>query len=72
MNASIYMFVQMHKTHENIQLYMYYMVSNTYIVQLFYLTFRSYSELLSKFGDISFQEYLSKGISHPVFYDDLV
>ena len=34
--------------------------------------FRSYSELLSKFGDISFQEYLSKGISHPVFYDDLV
>ena len=34
--------------------------------------FRSYSELQSKFGDISFQEYLSKGISHPVFYDDLV
>ena len=34
--------------------------------------FRSYSELLSKFGDISFQEYLSKGISHPVFFDDLV
>ena len=33
--------------------------------------FRSYSELLSKFGDISFQEYLSKGISHPVFYGDL-
>ena len=33
---------------------------------------RSYSELLSKFGDISFQEYLSKGISHPVFYGDLV
>ena len=32
----------------------------------------SYSELLSKFGDISFQEYLSKGISHPVFYGDLV
>ena len=31
-----------------------------------------YSELLSKFGDISFQEYLSKGISHPVFYGDLV
>ena len=24
------------------------------------------------FGDISFQEYLSKGISHPVFYGDLV
>ena len=34
--------------------------------------FRSYSELLSKFGDISFKEYLSKGISHPVFYGDLV
>ena len=33
---------------------------------------RSYSELLSKFGYISFQEYLSKGISHPVFYGDLV
>ena len=28
--------------------------------------FRSYSELLSKFGDISFQVYLSKGIYHPV------
>ena len=34
--------------------------------------FRSYSELLSKFGDISFQEYVSKEISHPVFYVDLV
>ena len=34
--------------------------------------FRSYSDLLSKFGDISFQEYLLKGISHPVFYSDLV
>ena len=34
--------------------------------------FRSYSELLSTFGDISFQEYLSKGISQPVFYGDLV
>ena len=34
--------------------------------------FRSYSELLSKFGDISFQEYIFKGISNPVFYDDLV
>ena len=31
--------------------------------------FRSYSELL---GDISFQEYVFKGISHPVFYGDLV
>ena len=34
--------------------------------------FRSYSELVSKFGDISFQEYVFKGISHPVFYGDLV
>ena len=34
--------------------------------------FRSYSELLSKFGDISFQEYVSKGISHPVFCGDQV
>ena len=34
--------------------------------------FRSYFELLSKFGDISFQEYLSKEISHPVFFGDLV
>ena len=34
--------------------------------------FRSYSELLSKFCDISFQEYVFKGISHPVFYGDLV
>ena len=34
--------------------------------------FRSYSEFLSKFGDISFQEYVFKGISHPVFYGDLV
>ena len=25
-----------------------------------------------KFGDISFQEYVFKGISHPVFYGDLV
>ena len=33
---------------------------------------RSYSTLLSKFGDISFQEYVSKGTSHPVFYGDLV
>ena len=32
----------------------------------------SYSELLSKFGAISFQDYLSQGITHPVFYGDLV
>ena len=34
--------------------------------------FRSYSNLLSKFGEISFQEYVTEGISHPVFYGDLV
>ena len=34
--------------------------------------FRSYSELLSKFCDISFHEYVFKGISQPVFYGDLV
>ena len=34
--------------------------------------FRSYSQLLSKFGDISFQEYGSKGSPHPVFHGDLV
>ena len=32
----------------------------------------SYSERLSEFGAISFQEYVSKGITHPVFYGDLV
>ena len=34
--------------------------------------FRSYSDLLSKFGEISFQEYITEGIPHPVFYGDLV
>ena len=34
--------------------------------------FRSYSKLLSKFGEISFQKYVSEGISHPVYYGDLV
>ena len=34
--------------------------------------FGSYSELLSKFGDISFQEYVSKAISHPIFFGDVV
>ena len=32
---------------------------------------RSYSDLLSKFGEISFQEYVTEGTSHPV-YGDLV
>ena len=34
--------------------------------------FLLYSELLSKFGKISFQDYVSEGISHQVFYGDLV
>ena len=34
--------------------------------------FRSYSELLAKFGAITFQEYVSNGISHPTFYGDLI
>ena len=38
----------------------------------FWKFFRSYSELLSKFCALSFQEYVSKGITHPVFYGDLV
>ena len=34
--------------------------------------FRSYSDLLSKCGEISFQEYVTEAISHPVFFVDLV
>ena len=34
--------------------------------------FRSYSELMSKFGALSFQNFVSKGITCPVFYGDLV
>ena len=34
--------------------------------------FRSYSDLLSKFNDISFQDHVSEEISHPVYYGDLV
>ena len=34
--------------------------------------FMSYSEFLSKFGVVSFQEYVSEGLCHPVFYGDLV
>ena len=34
--------------------------------------FRSYSELLSKFGAISCQEYVSKGLAYPFFYGDPV
>ena len=32
----------------------------------------SYSDLLSKFGKLSFQEFVSEGISYPVFCGDLV
>ena len=32
----------------------------------------SCSDLLSKFSEISFQEYVTGGISHPVFYGDLI
>ena len=38
----------------------------------FLLKYQIYSDLLSKFGEISFQEYVTEGISHPVFYGDLV
>ena len=31
----------------------------------------SYSKLFYKFGEISFQEYVSEDISHPVFKGDL-
>ena len=34
--------------------------------------FWSYSELQSKVGAISFLEYVSNGITHPVFYGDIV
>ena len=30
--------------------------------------FRSYSDILFKFGEISFQDYVSQGIAHLVFY----
>ena len=38
----------------------------------FGMFFRSPPELLSKFGAISLQEYVSKGIIHLIFYGDLV
>ena len=34
--------------------------------------FRSFSDLLFQFAEISFQEYVSKGIPHRVFFGDLV
>ena len=54
------------------QNYLHRVTDITYFEKTFGKFFRSYSQLLSKFGDISFQEYVSKGISHPVFYGDLV
>ena len=44
------------------------LVSKSYILHLFYI----YFTFLSKSGAISFQEHVSKGITHPVFYGDLV
>ena len=32
----------------------------------------SYPELLSNFGEISVKEYISEGISHPVFCGNLI
>ena len=47
------------------------LLTEGYICQKLRKTFgkfaRSYLELLFKFGTISFQEYVSKGITHPVF-----
>ena len=40
--------------------------------RLFREFFRAYSEILITFDEISFQEYVSEGISHLVFYGDLV
>ena len=34
--------------------------------------FRFFSDLIYKYGEISFKVYVSEGISHPVFYGDLV
>ena len=53
----------------NIQGYRYHKLRKT-----FGKFFRSYSDLLSKFGEILFQEnrYVTEGISHPVFHGDLV
>ena len=47
------------------------LLTQSYIYQKLRKTFgkflRPYSELLSKLCEISFQEYVSQGISHPVF-----
>ena len=49
------------------QVYRYYKLRKTF--RKFY---RAYSDLLPKFGEMSFQEYDTEGISHPVLYGDLV
>ena len=41
-------------------------------VKTFGKFFRSYFELLSNFGAISFQDYVSQWLTHPVFYADPV
>ena len=43
----------------------------TSFVKKFGKCFWSYSKLLSKFGAVPFEEYVSKGITHPVFYSKL-
>ena len=55
-----------------LQNYLHRVTDITNFEKTFWKFFISYSKLLSKFGDISFQEYVSKGISHPLFYGDLV
>ena len=43
-----------------------------FVLSIAYKFFRSYSALLSKFDEISLQEYVTEGISHPTFYGYLV
>ena len=48
------------------------MISLTSFEKNFGKFFMSYYEVSSKFGEILFQEYISEGIYHPVYYGDLV
>ena len=41
-------------------------------IKTFWKSFVSYSELLSKFCEVPFQEYVSEGISHSIFCRDVV
>uniref|UniRef100_UPI003EB7F07C hypothetical protein n=1 Tax=Klebsiella pneumoniae TaxID=573 RepID=UPI003EB7F07C len=34
--------------------------------------YRNYSELLLKYGNLTYHDYVTRGISHPPFYGDLV